>query len=41
MRIKVINPNTTAAMTDKIGRAAQAVVAPGMEAGHLFARSCP
>jgi allantoin racemase len=31
MRIKVINPNTTAAMTDKLGRAAQAVAAPGTE----------
>jgi allantoin racemase len=31
MRIKVINPNTTAAMTASIGRAAQAVAAPGTE----------
>jgi allantoin racemase len=29
MRIKVINPNTTAAMTHRIGLAAQAVAAPG------------
>jgi len=29
MRIKVINPNTTAAMTTRIGLAAQAVAAPG------------
>jgi len=31
MRIKVINPNTTAAMTKRIGLAAQAVAAPGTE----------
>jgi allantoin racemase len=31
MRIKVINPNTTDAMTRKIGEAAQAVAAPGTE----------
>ena len=31
MRIKVINPNTTASMTDKIGAAAKAVAAPGTE----------
>jgi allantoin racemase len=31
MRIKVINPNTTAAMTRRIGLAAQAVVAPGTD----------
>ncbi len=31
MRIKVINPNTTAAMTRRIGLAAQAVAAPGTE----------
>jgi allantoin racemase len=29
MRIKVINPNTTLAMTESIGRAARAVAAPG------------
>jgi allantoin racemase len=31
MRIKVINPNTTASMTAKIGEAARAVAAPGTE----------
>jgi allantoin racemase len=31
MRIKVINPNTTAGMTAKIGEAAQAVASPGTE----------
>jgi allantoin racemase len=31
MRIKVINPNTTASMTRKIGAAALAVAAPGTE----------
>lgn len=31
MRIKVINPNTTAAMTAKIGEAARLVAAPGTE----------
>jgi allantoin racemase len=31
MRIKVINPNTTLAMTEKIGAAARAVAAPGTE----------
>lgn len=31
MRIKVINPNTTAGMTAKIGEAARAVAAPGTE----------
>jgi allantoin racemase len=31
MRIKVINPNTTASMTEKIGDAARAVAAPGTE----------
>src|SRR5882724_900275 len=31
MRIKVINPNTTQAMTTKIGSAALAVAAPGTE----------
>jgi allantoin racemase len=31
MRILVINPNTTASMTDKIGAAARAVAAPGTE----------
>jgi allantoin racemase len=31
MRILVINPNTTAAMTEKIGRAARAVAATGTE----------
>lgn len=31
MRIKVINPNTTASMTDKIGAAARAVASPGTE----------
>lgn len=31
MQIRVINPNTTAAMTAKIGRAAQAVAAPGTQ----------
>ena len=29
MHIRIINPNTTASMTDKIGRAAAAVAAPG------------
>lgn len=29
MRLLVINPNSTAAMTDKIGRAAQAAASPG------------
>jgi allantoin racemase len=31
MKIKVINPNTTWSMTDKIGAAARAVAAPGTE----------
>lgn len=31
MKIKVINPNTTASMTRKIGEAARAVAAPGTE----------
>jgi allantoin racemase len=31
MKIKVINPNTTASMTEKIGVAAQSVVNPGTE----------
>ncbi len=31
MKIKVINPNTTASMTHKIGEAARAVAAPGTE----------
>jgi allantoin racemase len=31
MRIKIINPNTTQGMTDKIGLAARAVAAPGTE----------
>ncbi len=31
MRILVINPNTTASMTGKIGRAAQAAASPGTE----------
>ena len=31
MRIKVINPNTTRSMTDKIGQAARAAAAPGTE----------
>src|SRR6516164_4956963 len=31
MRIKIINPNTTASMTAKIGAAAVAAVAPGTE----------
>lgn len=31
MKIKVINPNTTASMTQKIGEAARAVAAPGTE----------
>lgn len=31
MRIKVINPNTTASMTSKIGAAARAAAAPGTE----------
>lgn len=31
MRIKVINPNTTASMTAKIGAAARSVAAPGTE----------
>jgi Asp/Glu/hydantoin racemase len=31
MRILVVNPNTTAVMTEKIGRAASAVAAPGTE----------
>ena len=31
MKIKVINPNTTASMTEKIGVAAQTVANPGTE----------
>jgi allantoin racemase len=31
MRILIVNPNTTAAMTEQIGRAARAVAAPGTE----------
>ncbi len=31
MRIKVINPNTTASMTDKIAEAARSVASPGVE----------
>ena len=31
MRILIVNPNTTAAMTEKIGAAARAVAAPGTE----------
>ena len=31
MRILVINPNTTAAMTEKIGAAARRVASPGTE----------
>lgn len=31
MRIKVINPNTTLSMTDKIGASARAVASPGTE----------
>ncbi|OKO82639.1 aspartate/glutamate racemase family protein [Bradyrhizobium sp. NAS96.2] len=31
MRILIVNPNTTAAMTEKIGRAGRAVAAPGTE----------
>src|ERR1700759_3170161 len=31
MRLLIVNPNTTAAMTDKIGAAARAVAAPGTE----------
>lgn len=31
MKIKVINPNTTASMTEKIGAAAKAVASPGTE----------
>jgi allantoin racemase len=31
MRIHVVNPNTTASMTDKIGRAARAAASPGVE----------
>lgn len=31
MRIKIINPNTTQGMTDKVGLAARAVAAPGTE----------
>lgn len=31
MKIKVINPNTTQTMTDKIGAAARAIAAPGTE----------
>ena len=31
MKIKVINPNTTASMTQKIGKAALAVAMPGTE----------
>jgi allantoin racemase len=31
MKIKVINPNTTASMTEKIGAAARAVASPGTE----------
>src|ERR1700709_431617 len=31
MRILIVNPNTTASMTETIGRAARAVAAPGTE----------
>ena len=31
MRIKIVNPNTTQGMTDKVGLAARAVAAPGTE----------
>ncbi|NUB16982.1 aspartate/glutamate racemase family protein, partial [Azospirillum brasilense] len=31
MRILVVNPNTTASMTEKAGAAARAVAAPGTE----------
>ena len=31
MRILVVNPNTTASMTEKIGRAAQAAASPGID----------
>src|SRR6202789_4600117 len=31
MRILIVNPNTSVAMTEKIGRAARAVAAPGTE----------
>src|SRR5712675_2872321 len=31
MRILIVNPNTTAAMTEKIGRAGRAAAAPGTE----------
>jgi allantoin racemase len=31
LRIKVINPNTTAAMTEAIGAAARSAAAPGSE----------
>jgi allantoin racemase len=31
MKIKVINPNTTASMTEKIGAAARAIASPGTE----------
>src|ERR1700709_66568 len=31
MRLLVVNPNTTASMTEKIGAAARAVAAPGTE----------
>ena len=31
MRIHVVNPNTTASMTQKIGAAARAAASPGVE----------
>ena len=41
MRILVINPNTTQAMTDEIGHAARAVAAPGTEVDCVSPASGP
>ncbi len=41
MRIKVINPNTTQSMTEKIDEAARAVVAAGTEVVTVNPRSGP
>ena len=41
MRIKVINPNTTQSMTEKIDEAARAVVAAGTEVVTVSPRSGP
>lgn len=41
MKIKVINPNTTQSMTDKIGRAARDAAAPGTEIEAVSPRHGP